>query len=373
MPNWKRFQVGRLDKSDVDRAMATVTIRDVAKRAGVGIGTVSRVLNRNPNVSAATRQRILEAITELDFRPNLTAQRLSRGRTSVIGIIGPLFITESYVRRLQGVESILSNSDYDLVLFNVETVEQRERVFQRVARRERVDGLIIMSICPTEQEVLRLAAAGTPTVLVDAAHPQLNYVAVDDVAGGELATQHLLQLGHRKIGFMSDRLDDPLNFTANRDRLAGYQIALAEAGVDISPHYHVQGHRGGQETREMALKLLLSADPPTAIFAASDTHALGALEAARELNLQVPTHLSVIGYDDIGVARHLRLTTIRQPLFETGVEGIQLLLALINTAPAGLHQTWLPVDLVIRATTAAPSTHFQSNPSRRRLPTKPLN
>lgn len=332
--------------------MATITIRDVAKRAGVGIGTVSRVLNRNPNVSETTRQRILAAIEELDFRPNPTAQRLSLGRSYTIGIIGPFFIAHSYIQRLRGIEAALAETNFDLILFNVESVEQRQRTFRRVARRERVEGLLILSLGPTDEEVLRLASAGAPTVLLDARHSQLNYVAVDDVAGGELATSHLLELGHRRIAFLSDRLDDPLNFTANRDRQAGYQIALAEAGLDCDPRYQLQSRRGGLEARELVYNLLQSADPPTAIVAASDIQALAALEAAQALGLAVPGDLSVIGYDDIEIADYLGLTTIRQPLFQTGVEAIQMLLTCIEQPTGHPRQILLPVELVIRGTTA---------------------
>ncbi len=196
--------------------------------------------------------------------------------------------------------------------------------------------------------------AGVPTVLIDAHHPRLSRVVIDDVAGGQMATQHVIDLGHRKIGFVSDQLENPFNFVSSRDRYQGYRRALAEADVPFRPEYHQQGEHGRQEAREMARALLSLPDPPTAIFAASDTQAIGVLEAARDAGLKVPEDLSVIGYDDIEIAEYLHLTTIRQPLFALGVEGVELLLDSIATPPSTPRRVLLPIELAVRHTTAPP-------------------
>ncbi len=335
--------------------MADVTIRDVAKQAGVGVGTVSRVLNDHPSVSDAARQKVLAAIAELDYTPNPIARRLSLGKTLTIAAIVPFFTRPAFVERLRGVEYALADSQYDLILFNVETTARRDAYFRSVPRRERVDGLLLVSLSPRDTDTERFLKAGVPTVLIEAHHPQLGRVVVDDVAGGRLATQHLIDLGHRKIGYVSDWLESPFYFVSSRDRYTGYRQALAEADIPFRSEYHRQGEHGRQEAREMARQLLALSDPPTAIFAASDIQAIGVLEAARDTGLKVPQNLSVIGYDDIEIAEYLHLTTIRQPLFASGVEGVELLLESIANPPQVPRRVVLPIDLIVRQTTTSPS------------------
>lgn len=331
--------------------MASATIRDVAKQANVGIATVSRVLNNSPSVSEATRQKVLEAIEALNFAPNLAARRLSQGKTMTIGVVVPFFTHPSVVRRVQGVVSGLAGSNYDLMLFDIETAVHRTDFFQKIIRREIVDALLILSLNPTDSEVAEFAQAKLPIVLVDATHPRLHRVVVDNVAGGYQATQHLLQLGHRQIGFISDFLEDPFN-TPVRDRYTGYRQALAEAGIEFRPEYHKQGILGMLEGRDMAHELLALPNPPTAIFAYSDTQAIGVLEAARSRGLKIPDDLSVIGFDGIEAAEYLRITTIRQALFDSGVRGCELLFETMNTPLGEPREILLPTELIIRDTTA---------------------
>jgi DNA-binding LacI/PurR family transcriptional regulator len=336
--------------------VSTATIRDVAKRAGVGIGTVSRVLNNSPSVSDATRTKVLSAIEALDYTPNPIARRLSLGKTLTIAVIAPFFTRPSVVERLRGIEQVLADSEYDLIVFNVETSKRRDIYFQDVPRRERVDGLLVISLMPLEEHVQRLLQSETPTVLVDVSHPRFSQVVIDDVVGGRQATEHLLSLGHRKIGFLSDYNDSTFFFTANRDRFSGYRDALEEAGIDVRPQYSVHGEHSRESAYEMSYRLLTLPDPPTAIFATSDTLATGALEAAHDMELDVPEELSVIGYDDIEMAEYLNLTTIRQRLFESGVRGGELLLEALDSPPPEPRQVVLPTDLVVRATTAPPAS-----------------
>jgi len=179
---------------------------------------------------------------------------------------------------------------------------------------------------------------------------------VDDIAGGQQATQHLIDLGHRRIGFVSDNLENPFNFTSSRHRYRGYRQALSQAGIPFRPEYHRQSTHGLSEARRLALELLSLTERPTAIFAASDTQAMGVLEAARQLGIQVPGQLSVIGYDDIEVAGYLGLTTMRQLLFESGQRGVELLLDALDNPGAKPVREVLPTELVVRTTTGpAPS------------------
>lgn len=328
------------------------TIYDVAKRAGVGIGTVSRVLNGSPQVREKTRQRVLAAIEELNYRPSPIAQRLSLRKTLTIGVITPFFTRPSFVERLRGVEAAVAESEYDLIVYNVETTAKRDVCFREVPARQRVDGVIIISLSPSDEDVARWAEAGVPTVLVDAHHPALSRVVVDDVAGGYMATQHLIELGHRKIAYVSDPLDNSFNFTSSRDRYQGYRQALADHGLSFQPEYHQADEHGRAQARAMTHRLLDLDDPPTAIFAASDTQAMGVLEALRERGLHAPDDVAVIGYDDIEVAEYLGLSTIRQPLFETGTIGVELLLKRIDAPEQPPLRVELPIELVVRQTTA---------------------
>ncbi len=326
------------------------TIYDVAEHAGVGIGTVSRVLNNSPNVRPQTRERVLAAIEELQYRPSPIARRLSLRKTLTIGVIAPFFTRPSVVERLRGVEAAVAESEYDLIVYNVETPDKRDVYFREVPQRRRIDGLIIISLAPTDEDVRYFVDAGMPTVLVDAHHPQLNRIVVDDVEGGRLATQHLIELGHHKIGYISDPLDDPFNFTSSRDRYLGYRQALEQAGISPRSDYHLQGEHGHFQAKVMAGQLLDLDDPPTAIFAASDTQAFGVLEALRERGLRAPDDVAVIGYDDIELADYMGLTTIRQPLYESGLRGFELLLETLEQPEKTPVAVQLPVMLVERHT-----------------------
>jgi DNA-binding LacI/PurR family transcriptional regulator len=335
--------------------MKTATIRDVARQAGVGLGTVSRVLNESPSVSEVTRLRVLETIRELNFVPNPTARRLSLGRTLTIAVIVPFFTRPSFIERLRGIENSLIESDYDLIIYNVETVERRDACLREVPRKERVDGLLILALSPRDDDLPFLEQAQVPIVLVDANHPLLtsmNRVVVDDIAGGRLATQYLIDLGHTRIGYISDFLNTPFNFTSSRDRYKGYLQALQSAGLPVLAEYHGQGEHGRFEAYVLALKMLKLPDRPTAIFAASDTQAMGVLQAARELGLNVPGELSIIGYDDIEVSEYLGLTTVRQLLYESGERGVELLLTIMTDRTREAACEVMPVELVVRNTTA---------------------
>ena len=336
--------------------MGKTTIRDVAKYAGVGVGTVSRVLNGSPSVSDTTRQKIQTAIKQLQYVPNLTARNLSRGNTMNIGVIVPYFTNPSVVRRLQGVVSVISKSAYDLILFDVESMKQRDPLLRDVSR-SLIDGLLIVSLTPSDEDVAHFHKADLPTILIDAHHHALCRVVVDNVEGGRQATAHLVALGHTKIAYLSDHLTDLFNNTPVQDRLRGYKQALADADIPFRPEYHVQGEHGRFPARAMTRQLLDLPDPPTAIFAYSDTQAIGVLEAARERGLTVPDDLSVIGFDNIEAAEYLNITTIRQALYQSGIRGSQILLENMTKRPSVPIKIVLPVDLIERGTTSEVNGH----------------
>jgi DNA-binding LacI/PurR family transcriptional regulator len=329
------------------------TINDVAAHAGVGAGTVSRVLNDSPKVSETTRARVLAAIELLDYRPNPMAQGLSRGRCQTIGVVVPFFTHASAVERLRGVIAALDGSRYDLVLFNVQSPAHRDEHFASLRRRDRADGLLVMSIPPPKPDLARLREAGVPVVLVDVPGNGAATVVIDDTAGGRMATEHLLSLGHERIGFIGDHPDNSFGFTSSAAREAGYREALTAAGIGPSDELVRYGPHESTVAVGLAADLFQLPDPPTAVFASSDVQATGVITAARAAALHVPDDVSVVGFDDVELARYTGLTTIHQPLFDSGLIGAELLLAAVEhdqEVEPVVHE--LPVELVVRSTTA---------------------
>jgi LacI family transcriptional regulator len=330
------------------------TIRDVALRAGVSLATVSRALNGSSLVNEGTKLRIVEAAAELDFVPSLSARRLSLGKTQTITVVVSFLTRPQAAERLRGIDAALADSEFDLVIYNVETVEKRNQYFLTLPLRQRTDGLLVVSLPPPDEDVHRLERSDVPIVFVDAYENTagLPRVLGDDIAGGELATQHLVDLGHRRIGFVGDEFANPFGFTSSRDRFEGYKRTLALAGIDAARELVGLGAHGRYEARDLAARMLSDVDRPTAIFAASDTQALGVLAAAQDLGLHVPDDLSVIGYDDIEACDFVGLTTVRQHLFESGRQGAQTLMAEIVERTAMPPAVVIAPEIVRRRTTA---------------------
>lgn len=329
------------------------TIADVAKQAKVGLGTVSRVLNGSPQVRDETRQRVLDAIAALDYRPNPLARGLSLGRSHSLGVVIPFFTHPSAVERLRGVVAALDGSHYDLVLFNVASPEHRDEHLSALTRRDRADGLLVMSLPPPPPVLERLTLARVPVVLVDARGSDVPMVVTDDVSGGRLGTRHLVELGHERIAFMGDDPANAFGFPSSGLRERGYTEVLAEAGVPHRPELVRHGAHDRHVAEGMAGELLDQADRPTAVFASSDVQALGVLAAAADRGVRVPDDLSVLGFDDIELSAYAGLTTVRQPLFDSGYLGARLLLdALDGTEPPAPEEHELPLEIVERTTTA---------------------
>lgn len=330
-----------------------VTIHDVAKHAGVGIGTVSSVLNNSRPVNEQTRQKVLDAVAALDFVPNPSGRRLSMGKTHTIGVVVPFFTSPAQIKRLRGVMSVVSDSEYDISLFAIETIKQRDKALQTVPIRGRIDGLLIFSIQPSDDELRRIKQQKIPTVLVEVYQPDFHSIQIDEISAVKNAITYLIELGHRKIAYISEYLNEPFN-TYSQNRYQGYRQALEMAGIPIEARYLRECKPDREEGRQVTLDLLTAPNPPTAIFTYSDVQALGALEAARELNLEVPADLSVVGYDDIDTAHFAQLTTVHQNLFDTGVKGINLLLDRIDNPESPVTCIEMPTELIIRQTTAPP-------------------
>jgi DNA-binding LacI/PurR family transcriptional regulator len=324
------------------------TIAEVARHAGVGVATVSRVLNGSPAVREQTRQRVLDTIAELGYAPNPAARALSTGRTLSVGVVAPFFTRPSVIERLRGISHVLAGAGYRMVLFDVERPGQDAEFFRTLPGG--LDGLLSISLCPPDADLDRFAAAEVPVVLVDYPHERLPSVHTDDVAGGRTATEHLLELGHERIAFLGDFEHNYHGFTSSAMRRVGYQEALYSAGLEVDLELVRRASHGREPAAVLTRELLEMTDPPTAIFAASDTQAMGVLEAADELGVAVPDDLAVVGYDDIETARYAGLTTIAQPLEESGAVGAHLLLSALEGGETSGRQ--LPVRLVVRSSTA---------------------
>ena len=332
-----------------------VTIADVAAASGVGVGTVSRVINGGANVRESTRRSVLTVIKQLGYRPSYLAASLSRGTPRTIAIVVPHLTTPSAVMRLAGALTVLDEQGYDTVVCNVDTPGQRNHHLTALTSRYRVDGVIVVSLRLSRQWLASFRRAGVPLVAVDAPLTGVPHTVTDDVAGGRMATEHLLSLGHRRIGFVGDRhltARTDLGFTASQQRLCGYQQALRGAGLEYDTGLVRRGPHGAANAEALAAELLALPDPPSAIFAASDTQAMGVLAAADRAGRRVPGELSVIGFDDIESAMLLGLSTVRQPLEDSGAEAARRLCALLRGEPTGPLRQQLPLEVVRRSSTA---------------------
>lgn len=333
------------------------SIQEVARRARVGVATVSRVMNNTGQVREETRQRVLAAVAELRYQPNRTARGLARRRLATIAVLVPYVTHPSAVARVQGMVEACRDLRMPVSLFDVELPEHQREHLSGLTGDLRPEGLVIVSLHLTAEEREWLQDASLRPVLVDVELEGLSSIVIDDEEGGALATRHLLQLGHRRIGFIGDleRGQDGFGFRASPLRHGGYLRTLAEAGISRSASYERTGPHGREAACRHAHELLDLDPAPTAIFAASDTQAVGVLEAARERGLRVPGDLSVIGFDDVEIAASARLTTIRQPLVEAGRRAIQLVEAEQADPDRPPGRLVLGIELVVRDTTGPPS------------------
>jgi len=330
---------------------AQPTIHDVARIAGVGIGTVSRVLNEHPSVRPATRERVLAAIAQLRFKPNPIARSMISKRTGSIGVIVPFFTRPFHVEVLRGVQNALSHAQKELVIYNVENDTQRDAYFSELPMHRKVDGLLIVSLLPSDTFAQGFREVGLPTVLVDAYSPYLTSLVVNNVEGAYQAVKSLLDKGHTRIGFINGIIEGNFKFNQANDRLIGFHRALGEADLSFEPTLIVESAWNRHAGRDAALHLLTQTPRPTAIFASSDMQAIGVLEAARSLHIAVPAELAVIGFDGIEVSELLDVSTVQQPMQRMGELGIVKLLEQMEHPQLAPELIRLSTTLIERGTT----------------------
>jgi LacI family repressor for deo operon, udp, cdd, tsx, nupC, and nupG len=326
------------------------SIEDVAKLAGVSIATVSRSLRGLPDVAAATRDKVLAAARELDYVASPFAARLASGRSSTLGIVVPFVHRWFFAEVLGAVEGVLSEAGYDLLLSNLGDSEGRERFFSVLPVRKRVDAVVVVSLALTGDEVEALKTLKLPVGVLGASYPGLFSVRIDDIAAAKQAVNHLLSLGHRRIGLIGGDTDDPMRFTPPHHRRTGYLEALEAAGVGFDHSLERLGYFTVEGGEAAMIELLALGERPTAVFAESDEMAYGAIRAIRRAGLRVPQDIAVMGFDDHATAELLDLSTIRQPVAEQGAILARALLASLNGATEATDVV-LPTELVVRGTT----------------------
>jgi LacI family transcriptional regulator len=332
------------------KAMSQVTVYDVAREAGVSITTVSRALNAPDMVSPATLLRVHQAIDALGFVPNAEAAARARKTHGRIGVLAPFFTYPSFVQRLRGVADALAQTPYDLVIYNVDSSERRDAYLSSLPITRRLDGLIIMALPFGHEATDRLVECGLPTVTIEFSVQSFSSIRIDDRAGGRMAADYLAKHGHRCCAFVGDSDVPDYAIHTSDMRLAGYRERLQQRGLGLSEEYVALAPHGRENARRSAHALLDLPTRPSAIFAASDTQAFGVLKAARERNLSVPADLAVIGFDDIESADDLGLTTVRQPLEESGRVAVEVLLARLVDASRPEQRIRLPLTLTVRET-----------------------
>ena len=333
----------------------TLTLEDIGRLAGVSRSTVSRVINDQTSVSPEVRSRVQEVIRRTGYVPNVAARSLVSGRSGVIGLVIPsrvhsLFEDPYFSMLIQGISSESNLSDTTLSLFLFQNEEEESALYRRVVTSGFVDGLIITATRMGDPLLARMADDNMPIVMVGRPDVEgVSYVDVDNQGGGRMAANHLCSLGYQRIGIVSA----PSNTTAGVDRLNGFMEGLSECGLPIHPRLRAEGDFSETSGYEAMLKLI--PHEPDAVFVASDTMALGALRALQEYDIEVPGDIALVGFDGSPAsARSVpTLTTVSQPVTDTGARAVQMLSNLINGKAKPPIVEIIPVELLVRESSGA--------------------
>jgi LacI family transcriptional regulator len=325
-----------------------ITIADVAREAGVSAMTVSRVINDKGDVSPETRQRVLDVVERLGYRPSGIARGLATRRTGTLGLVVPDVSNPFFAGVARGVEEVAYAEGYNVFLCNTEEDPQRELTVLTSLEEKRVDGLVLCSSRLGEEELVSVVARHTGVVLVNRRLEEdgVLSVLIDDENGGRLATEHLLQAGRRAVGFLAG----PVMSHSGRERAAGYRAALDAGGLPYNSAWVPNCFptvEGGQE----AARELLQSQELTGLFCYNDLVAVGALQTCAELGRRVPADMAVVGYDDIPLAALVTppLTTCRVPRYDLGAQAVRLLLNQLEGCPGECGEIVLQPELVVRA------------------------
>ncbi len=330
----------------------TPTIYDVARVAGVSISTVSRVINASSNVSEATRDRVQQAIDQLDFVPKAEARARAMKDFARIGVVSPFFTAPAFVQRLRGVAEGLLSTRFELTIFTVESIDHLNHYLATLPVTGHLEGLILLSLRVNDDSAKKLIENGLETVLIEYPRPDLNTVEIDDRAGGEIAAEHLVQKGHRRLAFIGDTTDlGEHAILPITQRLNGFKQTLLKHGISLPQELICTASYDVKEAEEKIETVLRLPEPPTAVFAATDLQAIGVLNKARQLGFRVPQDLAILGFDDLDVADYVGLSTIHQSLDESGRLAVEILLSRIKDPDRPIRHVRLPLKLIERQTT----------------------
>lgn len=327
------------------------TIYDVARTAGVSITTVSRVLNAPELVNPATRMNVLEAIDLLGFVPKAEARARALRSSGRVGVITPFFTAPSFVQRLRGVASVLTPTNYELVVYTVDTLQRLNSYLETLPLTHNLDGLILISVRMEEAIAQRLIQHQLEAVMIEYPVKLLSCVEIDDLDGGRLAANTLIDKGHRRIAFIGEREIPAYGVNPINKRLAGFRQVMEERQIPLSEECIWEAPYNVDATQQTLLLHLKNNSMPTALFAATDLQAIGALKAARKLGIRVPDDLAIIGFDDLDIAEFIGLSTIRQPLDESGRVAAELLFSQLLDPTRPVQHIQLPLTFVERETT----------------------
>lgn len=342
--------------------MKRVTMKDVARAAGVSLSTVSRVLNDNLSVDSDLRKEVLDAIKQLGYQPNRSAQQLRSSISHVIGLIIADVENPFFTSVIRGIEDVAFDRQLNVLLCNTDEDPDKQQEYLKVMSEERVAGLIITPTFDTDPEQLRsLQQSGMPIVLLDRQIEELecDQVIVDNVAGAYTATRHLIELGHRRIAFVQGNL--PVR--TYTDRYIGYTQALTEASIQLDRNLVLELSPRLEDTYETMLPYLRSKQPPDAVFAANNLMTLGVLKAIKQAGLSVPEDIAVVGFDDMPWSGELcpPVTSVAQPTYELGQEAARLLIRRINDEKVFRQDVLLKTRFIIRASCGATINHDKKN------------
>ncbi|MBK4347311.1 LacI family DNA-binding transcriptional regulator [Lacisediminihabitans changchengi] len=332
-------------------------IQEIARETGLSKSTVSRALRGLSSVTPETTITVQRAADRLGYIASSAAAGLATGRNRTIGVLVPVIDRWFYIAVLEGIDAELRRAGYDLVLYSLGgPVGDRDRFFHRSILRKRIDALVVLCLLFDDDEREQLHQMDLPVVVVGGPGPGVRHVGIDDRRAATEAVRHLLEIGHRRIAHIGGEDELGMNRAVPVERREGYRDALGNAGIDVRDDWMVDGEfsfDGG--SRAMRSILSLPGQRPTAVFAASDEMALGAMAAISELGLKVPEDISVIGIDGHQYGAPMGLTTIAQNPYDQGVEATRALLAELDGAATVDDFAPAPFTLVVRRSTAPPA------------------
>ena len=327
------------------------TIYDVARRAGVSISTVSLALNSPGRLKRSTLDRVLAAADELAYVPKAEAVTRARRGVGRIGVMAPFTSYPSFGRRLNGVLRATRDLPFDVVIYDQESAAVTSPSLSSIPITRQLDGLIIMALPFDDAIARRLIQHKLPTVLLETRHAGFSSISIDDADGGRLVAELLLRRGHTRLGSVIEQKRGQRRTLPAEERLDGFRRALAAAGHDLPDELVRQVPYGVEPSRQAASSLFGLTEPPTAVFAYDDVLATGVLRAARDHGLRVPEDVAVVGFDDSDLADYLGLTTVRQPLEESGEVATRALLGQMSDPSASLQRITLGLSVIERSTT----------------------